>query len=269
MTTDSYAFSGNIPKAYDEGLGPMFFEPYARDLARRLDIPSAGAVLEVAAGTGIATAHLLARLAPEGRLVVTDVNEAMMAIAQRKLAKDPRADWRVADATSLPFPDAAFDAVCCQFGFMFFPDKALAARELRRVLRDGGQLLLSVWGSLGDNPIAAAAYEVILGFFHIDPPRFLDTPFGSYDPAPIAAWLSAAGFSRVDHEIVDVEGHSATAELAAAGLVLGTPNVTQINQRGGVEPMVIVHAVAARLAREGGAAPMRLPMRAIVFNARA
>jgi SAM-dependent methyltransferase len=182
---------------------------------------------------------------------------------------DRRVEWRTADALALPFGNGTFDAVVCQFGFMFFPDKAAAAREMKRVLKGGGQLLLSTWGSLADNPVAGLAFEVIASFYHTNPPRFLETPFGSYDPQPILAWLTAAGFSDVEYEVVDIEGHSASAELAAQGIVLGTPNINQISERGGVDPTVIVHAVAARLASEGGAVPMRLPMRALVFSARA
>ena len=83
-------------------------------------------VLEVACGTGIVTRRLLARLRGQGSLVATDLNEAMLAHGRREIAARPGLEWRQADATALPFPDGSFDAVVCQFGLMFFPDKAPA-----------------------------------------------------------------------------------------------------------------------------------------------
>ena len=268
MTNNNTTFTGMVPSQYDQGLGPMFFEPYARDIARRVDVSGGGSVLEVAAGTGIVTRHLLQRMPSDARLVASDLNEGMMAIAREKIA-DPRVEWRTADACSLPFEDSRFDAVVCQFGIMFFADKPGAMREARRVLRPGGMYAFNVWDSLAVNPIARAAHETAGSFYHSNPPMFYTVPFGFYDRAAIEQMLIDAGFSNPSCDVVDFVGESETAERAAKGLVLGTPLNTAIQERGTVDGDVIVHAVAARLAHEGGGAPMRLPMRALVFTAEA
>src|SRR5687768_13579650 len=130
MTNSDAAFAGSIPAIYDSALGPMFFEPYARDLAKRLKVRSGDAVLEIAAGTGIVTRRLLKRLPAGAELVATDLNNAMIEIAKAKVDTDPRLRWQQADAGALPFPDQSFDAVVCQFGLMFFPDKVSALREV-------------------------------------------------------------------------------------------------------------------------------------------
>jgi ubiquinone/menaquinone biosynthesis C-methylase UbiE len=267
MTQPNTAFAGSIPANYHEGLGPMFFAPYAADLAGRLTLPAGATVVEVAAGTGIVTRRLLETMPRDARLIATDISEAMIAFAPSMVPADPRLEWRQADAVQLPFADSSADAIVCQFGLMFFPDKLAALREARRVLKPSGTLLFNVWGSLADNPIAEIAHAVGATFFHVNPPQFYLIPFGFHDRATIEALLAEAGFSATTCDIVDVTGESATAEQAARGLVFGSPFFNQIVERGTVPPDVIMHAVAARLSEEGGAAPMRLPMRALVFTA--
>src|SRR5687768_13476190 len=108
-------FTGSIPAFYDRHLGPVLFEPYARDLARRLLGHEGVRVLETACGTGITTRRLLERQPASGRLVATDLNQAMLDHARSSLPGDARIEWRTADAQALPFPDASFDAVVMQF----------------------------------------------------------------------------------------------------------------------------------------------------------
>lgn len=267
MTIPEASFTGSIPNIYDRNLGPMFFEPYAIDLAKRVSVGSNAAMLEIAAGTGIVTKHLYATLPSDARLVVTDLNDAMLDIARQKVPADQRIDWRTADAGALPFADGSFDAVLCQFGLMFFPDKPAALREMHRVLKPSGTLLFNVWGSLADNPIGGLAHQTVTAFFPIDPPKFYTVPFGLHDEALLKGMLSDAGFSNVTWETVDITGESESADKAARGLVFGSPIIVAIQERGTVDPEAIMRAVAARLAEEGGAAPMRLPMRALVWTA--
>jgi ubiquinone/menaquinone biosynthesis C-methylase UbiE len=141
MTNLHRTFAGSIPSYYDRYLVPLLFEPYAEDLVRRLKVSMNANVLELACGTGVVTRRLPRTLEKHAGLTATDLSQAMLDIAQSKLQGDERVVWRQADATSLPFEDAAFDVVVCQFGWMFFPDRAQAMREARRVLRSGGQLL--------------------------------------------------------------------------------------------------------------------------------
>jgi ubiquinone/menaquinone biosynthesis C-methylase UbiE len=115
-------FSGSIPTLYDQHLGPVIFEPYARDLAGRLSFPGTARVLETAAGTGIVTRTLLRSLPVAVSIVATDLNQPMLDHAARETSLN-RVAWQKADAQSLPFDDGAFDAVVCQFGAMFFPDR--------------------------------------------------------------------------------------------------------------------------------------------------
>jgi ubiquinone/menaquinone biosynthesis C-methylase UbiE len=261
------SFSGSVPNSYDQGLGPMLFEPYARNLVGRARMGRGVSVLEVSAGTGIATRELLRALPSDARLTVTDLNEAMLAVAKPRLADDSRVDCRTADATALPFGEAEFDLVLNQFGLMFPADKVAVLREARRVLKPAGTFLFNVWGSFADNPIGRLANEVIDSFFPQDAPRFYETPFGLHDRGLVERMARQAGFENVTCDVVDLVGESESAESAARGLVFGNPVFNQIQERHG-DPDAIMRALTERLAQEGGARPMRLPMRALVFEAK-
>src|ERR687885_2834597 len=106
--------------------------------------------------------------------------------------------WQQADALALPFGDGSFDAVACQFGAMYFPDRAAAYREARRVLRRGGHFVLSVWDRLERNELAHLVDEAVAAQFPEDPPRFLArVRYGYHDADAIIDQLRAAGFVEV------------------------------------------------------------------------
>lgn len=259
-------FIGQIPEIYDRHLGPVLFEPYARDLAARVP-PDARHVLEIAAGTGRVTRHLLGALPAEGELVATDLNEPMLAEAQRRIPADPRVRWLAADAQALPFPEGAFDVVACQFGLMFVPDKPRAIREIRRVLRPGGTLLLSVWDDVARNPGTRALQELAYAELPADPPTFMLVPFSMSDPVALHALVTGGGFGdvRVDTVVQTAEAPSA-ADLAT-GFVRGNPLWNQLVERS-IDATAFQARVEARLAREFGAGPCRSALSALVVTAR-
>ena len=162
-------FAGSIPALYDRYLGPLLFEPYARDTrAARSPSCSRARVLETAAGTGIVTTALAERLPASTTLVATDLNQAMIDHAATKPALE-RVELRQADALALPFADASFDVVVCQFGVMFFPDRVAGYREARRVLAPGGRFVLSVWDSLQHNPMTRVVVEAVARALSAEP----------------------------------------------------------------------------------------------------
>jgi SAM-dependent methyltransferase len=268
MADRNVEFIGSIPVPYDRYLGPMLFEPYADDLVARLSSVPVVAVLEVAAGTGILTARLRHAIPAMAALTATDLNEPMLNFARAKMP-ELGITWQRADAQDLPFPDASFDVVACQFGIMFVPDKARAFREARRVLTSHGQLVFNVWLSLADNPVGRIAHDTIGQFFLSDPPTFYDVPFGFHDESLIRQLLVAAHFEVVSCHRVTLEARSPSALDAARGLVTGNPILLAVTERATASVEEIVQAVAAALAAEGGAAPFRLPMRALMVTARA
>lgn len=260
-------FAGSIPDFYDRCLAPTFMEPFARDLAARSRAPAGGRVLELACGTGRLTRHLVGVLPTGATLDATDLNEAMTMVARERVpASNVR--WSTADASSMPFDPGTFDEAFCQLGVMFFPDKAAAAREVRRVLKPGGSYWLNTWCAMEENPVSRAGAEAVARFLGGTVPQVYRVVFGYSAPERVAADLRAGGFSAVDVEKVELEGVSASAEEVAKGLVQGTPMANELRERGLATPDEVTAAVADAIAREFGAAPVRAPMRALVAHAR-
>ncbi len=234
MSITDKSFIGSIPELYDRLMVPLIFEPYARDLAARALALAPRSVLEVAAGTGAVTRALAARLPADTKLVATDLNQPMLDQARKQMADAPHIIFRQADAQALPFDDAQFDAVLCQFGAMFFPDRAKAYREAKRVLKPGGHYLFNVWGRIEDNEFADEVTRTLALLFPSDPPRFLArTPHGYHDPDRIRADLQAAAFENIS--IMPVEAVSAAPSPGEAAMAYcqGTPLRSEIEARGG------------------------------------
>ena len=121
MSEADKVFAGSVPENDDRYMVPLIFEPYAADIAQRAASFSPSTVLETAAGSGVVTRALAPKLSPGASYVVTDLNLQMLDYAASRQPADDRIKWRQADALALPFENAAFDVVCCQFGAMFFP----------------------------------------------------------------------------------------------------------------------------------------------------
>jgi SAM-dependent methyltransferase len=266
MTDGHVAFVGSIPEDYDRHLGSLLFRPYAEDLAARVQVSDGMCILETACGTGIVTEQLLERLGGRSTLVASDLNGAMVAYARGKIGDRPGLEWTEADALSLPYQPASFDAVVCQFGLMFFPDRPRGVAEAFRVLRPGGVFLFNVWDAIDCNVAVRIAHEAVTGFFPADPPRFYTVPFALCDPEPLVTLLTEAGFVGIEWVRVEKVGESPSAAEAAVGLIEGNP--TGISERRPDALREVEAAVADLLRAELGDAPLRTPLSALVFTAR-
>ena len=156
----------------------------------------------------------------------------MLDYAASRQAPDSRIKWRQADALALPFENAAFDLVCCQFGAMFFPDRSSAYREAKRVLKPGGHFLFNVWDRIEENVFADDVTNALAKIFPNDPPRFLArTPHGYHDTALIRSELEDAGFSRVVIETRAEQSRASSPRLPAVAYCQGTPLRNEIEAR--------------------------------------
>lgn len=267
MSTTDAAFAGSIPTIYEQYLGPLLFEPYAEDLASRLRHITHGRVLETAAGTGIVTRALARILPPDVEIVATDLNQAMLDLAQTKLS-DARVTWRQMDAQNLQFDDGSFDAVVCQFGVMFFPDKSAAYREALRVLKPGGSFLFNVWDRLEANQVSKTISDHAIGMFPDDPPRFIErTPFGYFDEDRIRGELQSAGFEQISIEAVDKVSRAPSARHAAMGLTQGTPLRGEIEARAQDRLNEITDKAAQAVIARFGEKDVENRMKALVVKA--
>jgi ubiquinone/menaquinone biosynthesis C-methylase UbiE len=233
MTDRDKDFLGSIPEIYDAFLVPLIFETHAEDLANRVRALKPLAVLETAAGSGVVTRALASALPAESRYVVTDLNRPMLDHAASKQGPDARITWQQADAMDLPFEDALlFDAVVCQFGVMFYPDKSTGYAEAYRVLKPGGSLIFNVWDRIETNEFADVVTTAAAEVFPDDPPRFLPrTPHGYYDEELILEDLRAAGFADVAYESLDAMSTAPSPRHPAVAYCQGTPLRNEIEER--------------------------------------
>ncbi|CCD91410.1 Ubiquinone/menaquinone biosynthesis methyltransferase [Bradyrhizobium sp. ORS 375] len=269
MTASDKAFTGSIPQIYDELLVPLIFTPYARDLAGRIAKASPRHVLETAAGTGAVTRALHAELPPEVRITATDLNEPMLMQAKSHLAKADRISFQQADALALPFADASFDVVACQFGVMFFPDRVKGYGEARRVLRPGGRFVFNVWDRIEDNEFAHVVHETLQQVFPDDPPQFFTrAPHGYFDPVKIRADPSEAGFSDIIIEPLPHRSRAASAQEPAIAYCQGTPMRGEIEARGAPDLATVTQAAANALRQRFGSGPIDGQIQALVISAR-
>lgn len=263
-------FAGSIPENYDRYMVPLIFEPFAADIARRAAALSPGAVLEIAAGTGVVTRALAPRLAPGASYVVTDLNQPMLDYAASRQTPDSRITWRQADAMALPFEDAAFDLVCCQFGAMFFPNRASAYREARRVLKPGGRFLFNVWDRIEENVFADDVTNALARIFPDDPPRFLArTPHGYHDKALIRRDLEDAGFSDVAIETRAEQSRASSPRLPAVAYCQGTVLRTEIVARDAGKLDAATDYAASAIADRHGSGEVAAKIQAHVIMAAA
>src|SRR4051794_20347349 len=268
MSEADKVFAGSIPENYDRSMVPLIFESYARDMAQRVAAVAPKAVLETAAGSGVVTRAVASVLSADASYVVTDLNQPMLDYAQAKQGADGRIRWRQADAQALPFEDATFDVVCCQFGAMFFPDRPSGYREAKRVLKPRGCFLFNVWDRIEENVFADEVTNALAEFFPKDPPRFMArTPHGYYDIALIRSDLAKAGFTNVTIETVAAQSRAPSPRHVALAYCQGTPLRNEIEGRGNLEAATD-HAAAA-IARRHGNGEVAAKIQAHVILAKA
>lgn len=225
-------FSDAMSAVYERHLVPLIFTPYASALAQRVALTNATRVLEIACGTGVLTRSLASRLPASVSITATDLNQAMLDQAAYVGTTRP-VEWRQADALRLPFEDGSFDAVVCQFGVMFFPDKRRAFAEARRVLGDDGLFLFSVWDRIEENEFADVVTTAVASQFPDDPPAFLArTPHGYSDRSAIEGDLSQAGFSDGAYfATIAARSRAESPAVPAVAYCHGTPLRNEIESR--------------------------------------
>lgn len=193
-----WQLDGNSAEAYERYLVPLLFAPGADVLIELADLKSGEQVLDVACGTGIVARHAAPHVGVRGRVTGLDMNEGMLEVAKKTSADiQPAITWQRGDASDLPFSDTAFDVVLCQQGLQFFPDRAAALREMRRVLKPEGRLAMSILRPIEHNPGWALLADVLEGHIGPDAGAMMRSPFASLSADDLRNLITGAGFREV------------------------------------------------------------------------
>lgn len=199
-------------EAFDQYFGQALFKPWAPVLTEYAAPRPGARVLDLACATGIVARHIAPLVGETGRVVGVDINPGMLAVARAKPAPaGAPIEWREGDATALDLPGGSFDLVVCQQGLQFFPDRSAAAREMRRVLTDGGRVAVSVWQALDRHPVYAALCEAEARHLGV-PLAEVATPWSLPDGDDLRALLVDAGFQRVHVVSRSLDVHFPEAE---------------------------------------------------------
>lgn len=205
--------SGSAADVYEEFFVPALFAAWAPRVADAARLGPGDRVLDVACGTGVLAREAARRTGEAGSVTGLDRNPGMLAVARRQ---GPGIVWQEGRAEALPFEDASFDAVVSQFGLMFFEDRTMALREMRRVSRPGGQIAVAVWDALDHAPGYAVLAELLHRLFGPKVAEPFRAPFILGDPEQLAALCSAAGLEMVHVARHDRPVHFASIDALVA-----------------------------------------------------
>jgi len=243
-------------EAFERYLVPPLFGPWSRMLIDAVAPAPGEAVLDVACGTGAAARYAATLVAPGGRVSAIDINAGMIAHA-RTLEGVEAIEWREGDALALPWDEAEFDAVVCNQGVQFFPDRAAGIGEMRRVLTPGGRLGVGLYCALpycpGHNAVARA-----LARYDID----LDgirRPYSLGDPVALGDLLEEAGFRDVAVVRRQLESRFASARAFVASLAAGGPSARRaLEQLDEARMQAVIEEVTDALAEFADADGLRI-----------
>ena len=190
--------AGSVAEAYESDLVPVLFEPWAISLLGRYPHWHGRRVLDLGAGTGIVTRLLAQRVGSTGHVIAADVSAEMLSQARLHCAAlEQSIDFVESGADAIGIPESSVDVVVCQQSFQFFPDKPAAAREIHRVLRKEGRVMLSTWRPVSECEYFGVLCEVLTAIGEEEISDSMRLPFDFMPESELSACFTSAGFSDV------------------------------------------------------------------------
>lgn len=224
MVTETFQVSAEQAEAYEEHFVPALFRQWVEPVLEVASVGPGHRVLDVACGTGIVARSAAERVDPDGSVTGVDLNPAMLAVARRVA---PEIDWRQGDVTALPFSAHVFDVVTCQAAIFFFPDPAGALREMSRVTRSDGRVVVQSFAALSSQPAYGPWVELVARYAGPDAVRLLGTYWSEGDPDAMRARCADAGL-----RVIAVHEHVRPAYFPnIETMVLTEVNATPLRDR--------------------------------------
>lgn len=246
MTQETFQLSGGAAAIYEEQKVPAIFSPLAEATLDAVPLFDDDSVLDVACGTGIVARKVRERIGPSARIVGTDLNEGMIDAARNLTDENSRScEWYTADVTKLPFEDGTFSVAFCQQGLQFFPDQELALQEIKRVLRPGGRIALTVWSEAND--LFKALAEALHRHVNDEVAERSLAPFASPGADALGSLVSEQGFGNVSAQVLAVERVLGDPENAIPKEIMGNPVGPAVLERGDAVMRRIVDEVIEAL----------------------
>ena len=230
-TSNKFHLSVNAAQAYEAQKVPALFMPLAEATMDAADLPPNARVIDVATGTGVIPKLLTGRVSGEAWIVGTDLNPAMIDVAQGTMpASHHKTEWHACSVTELPFADGSFDAAFCQQGLQFFPDKPAALREILRVLAPKGMLFLTCWKEV--SLFAQATSASLRRRVSEDAAEMPLRPWSYRDRDQISELIRSAGFDIVDNSTLVIDRVLSPARAAIREEILASPYGNELTSRG-------------------------------------
>ena len=202
---DRFQITGNAAERYENHLVPTLFDPWAKDIIRRAVLEPGERVLDIACGTGVVARHAANLIGDSGGVTGIDLNDGMLEMARTQAEKiGAKVEWRQGDAEELPFADGSFDVALCQQGLQFFPDKVAALREMHRILKSGGRLVVSVVRSLEHNPLMDTQIEPLKHYLGDEAANVQRAVCSLGDADELRRLHADAGFQDIDIQVVSL-----------------------------------------------------------------
>jgi ubiquinone/menaquinone biosynthesis C-methylase UbiE len=255
-----WQLGGDAPVAYDTYIVNVFMQDYSRRLVETAEIRAGARVLDVACGTGVVTRLAAERAGAEGYVVGLDINTGMLSRA-RALSEKSNIAWHEGGVTDMPFSEGSFDVVLCQQGLQFFPDKAAALADMRRVLTPGGRLVVSVWRPLDFCPWQRAIGDAVERHVGLEAGKQIRSAFSLGDANMLRRTIDSAGFRDVEIKVECETIRHPSLEEYVPGYLSATPvagAVATLNAEAQSEIVAAVrHALAECVVDHGVVAPIQ------------